>query len=1233
MKQKYLGITPYDEDGGFEFAGRDNETWTLYDRIIRNEYTVYYAASGEGKSSLIRAGLLPILRRRDYFPIYIVFEDKELDHISSIEDVINNRIEVESDKHSVVYEQSMWSKERFDVEQAEKLKDNFWWRIRNYCFKHDDKELKPFFIFDQFEEVFTKASYDWTDHFFEWLEEISTDYVPDNIRCLIDSEGGDMPTQKNYKALFSFRTEYLGDLDYWCVQKHFIPSLQDNRMCLKPLTPKGARDIINLNEKELGIYADMIIKGCSDSQTNTVNENQPCIYALILSVVCQTLSDISEKDRISLLDNLQIHQDETIDDILLRFYKRKLKAVGLDYIKNEKIIADIENALVDEKGKRSRRDTDEASMQAIAKWINLLSDKNNGLLKIIGKKVVGGIRVNTVEFPHDRLCKAIDTSRKERQGKIAWKLNRQGEWMQFGIISAVVGIVVFLWNTLLPSLKPIVNTWISGEVNILFKKLSDYLQGEDPIINDVSLSEGFSTLLLMVLLALFVPLMTTFVSRKKSVWEIASTVISMLSSLCFGWLLFHNMGCVFSSNYIQIFSLIGFVVSFGVLTLSAIRIKNTSKRVSLSHTIHTSLWPLWGGYFLFASYLFYELLRRTTFGISEPKDSCLEVILLPLLYLLWAWGFFNMTIKKENGKRSRIYIPFFFIFLLLCVISYISYIPAYSSFKQIYGFISSLLSIVLIVAIFGYVLWNVTSNSQYYNLSISKRIFVVSFGAVILISTFLLNLGFNPMVIRPSSVCHVSSWRIVTVKDAFSPKLLGIKFALNGETIVPTCIAIDSTITTKLVEGKYPFSGGVPVKGKFLVTPFNEKGDINNDGSFRWVKKDSTAEGKIPVSPTLEEYLQKTIKGKLLKNHNLKDSINFYAANLFVEIRNANINFALKGDRYNLDVLPSLDILDSLQQIALKQELSKFVIREKDSIIFPMDSMFNPPRTRVEVLEDKDLIDFHCELSRSIMMCLIRDRVNRQDFPNVFTLTNTYLLAFFTDIPAMKTYSSLLASFNGNKPERYLISSDDILERKPFAWYDLYNSLCAMDMSWNANILELFYKGAMETFRKMEKVQKEFLQELIKDQLALSNQTAENLLDSLRMMVNMINKRKNLPNKYEKMTEKFDSINFVAQHEVADLMLNSIKNMVLEDLLAVMNERSDGIYNNDFENICQKLILVSAIRGNDIDSDTAKFSKYLSDKQLFFSSVKEATNGLNRLQNEKRKSVEQIRSAINKMRE
>ena len=66
-------------------------------------------------------------------------------------------------------------------------------------------ELKPLLIFDQFEEVFTKANYVWTDAFFGWLEEISTDYVPESLST-VNTLGSEIPTQKNFKALFSFKS-------------------------------------------------------------------------------------------------------------------------------------------------------------------------------------------------------------------------------------------------------------------------------------------------------------------------------------------------------------------------------------------------------------------------------------------------------------------------------------------------------------------------------------------------------------------------------------------------------------------------------------------------------------------------------------------------------------------------------------------------------------------------------------------------------------------------------------------------------------------------------------------------------------------------------------------------------------------------------------------------------------------------------------------------------------------
>lgn len=1253
MAQKYLGITPYDEDSSFEFAGRNEETWALYDRIIRNEYTVYYAASGEGKSSLIRAGLLPILRRRDFFPVYIVFEDRELENLSAIESVIDSRIKVEEEKYKVTYEQSFWSKSRFDRAVSEQLKNNIWWRLRNYCFKRGDTELRPLFIFDQFEEVFTKANYDWTNQFFSWLEKISIDYIPDSLREIVNSHGIDMPTQKNYKALFSFRTEYLGDLDYWCVQKHFIPSLQENRMCLKPLTPKGAKEIISLNESSLGKYALKITQGCAEVNANINNEDQPCVYALILSVVCQTLSDITDKERESLLENLNNQQDDTIDNILLKFYKKKLHAAGLDYVKDEKIIAEIENALVDEKGKRSRRDTDDASMRPLAKWINLLSDKSNGLIKIIGKKEAYGQIVNTVEFPHDRFCKAIDSSRKERQGKISWRLNRQTEWMQFGFISAVVGIIAFLWNALMPSIKPVISNALSkkGYIDVMNLFFQNYIgkNGHPSEYVGYSLDEGFSTLFLMVALVLFVPLMTISIVRKGKKWQLTTSIISVISLLSFAFLWYKNNNIFFANSYVPIFTFIGATFSLACLCMSTLRLrlsytKGESKDLNKSNY---SNWPLWGGYIIFASYLFYEFLFRTTFGINEPSDSSWALLVLPLFYSFFAWGFFNMSFS-ENDKKRILFIYVVSVFLLLLV-DVISFVPYYNNFKQSYGFAISIILILLWLSTSTYIMCKAKSNSKYYILSKLKRLLATGTGTILIIATFILNLGYNPIAINPNTVCFVHAWRDVIVHHEDSTvSNLSVLYSTDGDTIIPFCISKD--IEETLAKGKYPYFGGnVPIKSKLTSSPFtNDTIYKNIDNSLFWNPYDSTVTAYIRILPTLEKYLH-TIRRKGVSNHNnLKESIDYYAASLFDEIRKANILYASEGIVYTFNSLKSFSILDSLQHISLGIELNKlYSLDDKDSLSFDAMEIVNRSGRldtvpRYTVLQDKHLIDFHRELSRSFLLCLIKDRASQSDMPSMFNLANIYLIAYFTSVPSMNIHLGLKVTQNftinikdqdkttskiATKNINYDIYSDDILNKRFFAWNDLFNCLCIMDMGWNSKTYENAsnFEKLYEEMSKLHDIQKEILPVLMTVTTSPKDimKNGKNAADSLSHITSYLNDfLKSIDSMYykyylDRLEKITPSLNFIA----VDQSLKQLRDDVFSTLLPIMNSRTEGIYNNDFENICVKLNLVAAFRGNDIENNSKDLSEYLSEKNKIYDYV----NQINRIRADSKHLLKQKR--------
>lgn len=1241
MEQIYRGIIPYDEDNSFRFAGRTDETWMLYERIIRNDYTVYYAASGEGKSSLIRAGLLPILRRRGFFPVYIVFKDEELKDINAIESVLYSRIAGELQRHKDIrleYSTRAYPYlEELSPEKKETLENYTWWKLRNYSFKCGNKELTPLFIFDQFEEVFTKTGYKWTDRFFGWLEEISTDYIPKSLENMIDDweEDIDLPLQKNFKALFSFRTEYLGDLDYWCVQKHFLPSLQENRMCLKPLTSKGAKEVVALNKEFSGKYADLIIQGCSENNPNVEDEDMPCVYALILSVVCQTLSDMSDSDMGVLLADLVKDRDETIDRILFRFYRQKLTDAGLDYSKDEKIIERIEDALVDENGKRRRRDTDERSMEQIDEWIEKLSHPNNGLVKVIAKKEKNGQEVKTVEFPHDRLCKAIDSARKTRQGRLAEMLNRQKEWLLFVSLTATMAAVCFLWYMLIPTLDSVISGILySKGLEIAEQFVSNYILFDkaEYVLRDelIVLDEGFSSLSLMLSLLIFIPLLLTFSFRKGRKWMTVSFVLSCLSVVCFGFLWMRNSSIEFTYKFVNAFTIVSFFVSLAVMSISGIRIVNSSRKKI--HTVNSGpdikWWPLWGGYFIFAAYLFYEFLFRTTFGINEPYESSWAVTVLPVLYYLCAWGFFNMKFRRSRVEGiSAIMIGL----LSLISLSVLGLVHPYE--KQQYGMPLSVCLIVVALVASCIIFLNSDSRSKYYVMTATKRVSVISLGIAIVITSFILHLGYNPVAICPKTVCQISSWRTVVVADNVSKdssvcKNLGILYP-DGDTIVPCCIFADQEIIKQLKKGKSPFDrGDVSIKGKFESDPVN----LSNN-YFEWNSLDSTATGHFLITPTLEEYLY-DIKTKGLKgNRSLKDSIDYYAARLYSEIREANIDYMLTSEPYGHQNLESLDILDSLQRRSLNEELHRFSDR-KD----------------FDRLEDKHLVDFQRELSKSFLICMIKDRVNQTDIPSLFNLMGQYLLAFFPYVPEINTsvrftYKTTI-NLNGNESHEttnVLIETQDILEDRLFAWYQLFSGICKYDMSLNKNIFEglygektsyldnikdikdilelqqnqitsrlenllitvednILYNRNIKTRREQNDIQLEEIPDIFSEFVSESVAFKSSLKDTLLSIQN------DFEDFFRKNEPLINAMDVIGMRNETDESLDQIVSQVIDTLLPVMEQNENGIYNNAFENICTNLVLVLAFRGNETKEIQDRLSTYMSSKNEIYKSVSEIQN-------------------------
>ena len=62
----WLALSTYEEKDKDKFKGREQDTQNMLKMLQQNEYVICYAASGDGKSSLINAGVWGHLKKRVY---------------------------------------------------------------------------------------------------------------------------------------------------------------------------------------------------------------------------------------------------------------------------------------------------------------------------------------------------------------------------------------------------------------------------------------------------------------------------------------------------------------------------------------------------------------------------------------------------------------------------------------------------------------------------------------------------------------------------------------------------------------------------------------------------------------------------------------------------------------------------------------------------------------------------------------------------------------------------------------------------------------------------------------------------------------------------------------------------------------------------------------------------------------------------------------------------------------
>jgi len=398
------GLESFQEgDAGF-FSGRDREADELHRLVHRQRLTLLYGVSGSGKTSLLRAGLFPHLRRDGLFPIYL-----RLDHGADAP-TLTEQVSAELHRQARLYGVELPPPEGDSLWEMFHRTDFELWSDRN-------RLLFPLLVLDQFEELFTLGRQSPEDrrHTAAVLGELADlvegrppetlaeelEEEPERARALTFGE-------HRYKVLFAFREEFLPEVD---ALRDEMPSSIHNRYRLTPMTGDAALEAVigpgeGVVTPEVAEHIVRFVAAEEDREESQEKDAREPLAALevepaLLSLVCRELNRRRlDKGRERITPELL---DTGRKEILTRFYEDSLLGMAPE------VRHLVEEELLTVSGYRDSLAWDNALETPGVTEATLRELVDRRLLRI--EETPRGRRV---ELVHDRLTGVVGESRDRR---------------------------------------------------------------------------------------------------------------------------------------------------------------------------------------------------------------------------------------------------------------------------------------------------------------------------------------------------------------------------------------------------------------------------------------------------------------------------------------------------------------------------------------------------------------------------------------------------------------------------------------------------------------------------------------------------------------------------------------------------------------------------------------------------------------------------------------------------
>jgi tetratricopeptide (TPR) repeat protein len=441
MTYRYPGSRPFSDTELDRrlFFGREAETQYMFHSILVENLFVLFARSGMGKTSLLNAGLMGRLRQKEFLPMVIRFNNRE---ITPLDSVFSGIEEAVKQRNEQVHPQ-----DRIDREPGEK--DTLWQYFKTTAFwTADDKRLMPVLILDQFEEFFTLHPMAHRKAFIEQLADLVRGRVPKALRKTFKSDPQfHFPyseTAPRVKVIISMREDFLGDLEELT---HEIPNILQNRFRLLPLKCQQAREAIirpaRLSEDEYvrakGFsYADETVDEMLEflserrerGEIVRTDEVEPFQLQLLCRHIEETvIKKVEREGNGKVVRKSDLGGKTGMRKVLQGFYERRMWALGSVW-KQKRVRKLCEKGLIDNRSRLSLEQGYIRRKYNVSKAV--LSQLVDGRL-LRSEPRVGSVYY---ELSHDTLVEPILQSQQERK--------RQRNLLRIPILVLAFVIIAFI---------------------------------------------------------------------------------------------------------------------------------------------------------------------------------------------------------------------------------------------------------------------------------------------------------------------------------------------------------------------------------------------------------------------------------------------------------------------------------------------------------------------------------------------------------------------------------------------------------------------------------------------------------------------------------------------------------------------------------------------------------------------------------------------------------------------